>query len=179
MLRPLLAQAEAGPPKRLLIIHRPCGTRPERFFPQGGTTTDFELPSITNSFAKVKGDMTMVNEVTCPRDPAWIGDKHGAGLITMMTGRRPVRIPGTDFAIETENKNIVAVDKSIDQLLLEKAALLQGAPRSSLQLGSYRPSGQNAGTPCQRVLSYRTGGAGGALYPEARPCSPMPTCSAI
>jgi Protein of unknown function (DUF1552) len=169
LLRPLLVQAEDGPPKRLLILHRPCGTRPERFFPDGGSVTDFELPAISSAFEAIKGDMTLVNEVTCPRDPAWIGDKHGTSIITMMSGRRPVGIPGTDFTLETETKNIVAVDKTIDQFLLANAPALQGAPRSSLQLGAYRPSGQNAGAPCLRVLSYSGRGAANALYPECRP----------
>lgn len=169
LLRPLLAQAEDGPPMRLLILHRPCGTRPDRFFPVEDSATEFQLPAISSAFEKVKGDMTLLNEVMCPRDPAWIGDKHGTSIITMMTGRRPVGIPGTDFTLETETKNIVAVDKSIDQLLLESSPLLRGTPRASLQLGAYRPSSQNAGTPCLRVLSYSGRGAAHALYPECRP----------
>jgi hypothetical protein len=105
-LRPMFASAAGASPKRLLLVHRPCGTRPEVFFPVGGNNTTFSLdfsanvagvtiPSITKSFTPLISDMVLLNGITCPRDHSWAGDQHSAGLITMMTGKRFIAIPGT------------------------------------------------------------------------------------
>src|SRR5690348_1652955 len=84
LLRPLFAAAAGASPTRLLVVHRPDGTFLDAFFPTGGTATAFTLPSILQPFAAVKDSMAILNGVTCPRDPNWPGDKHGAAMMTMM-----------------------------------------------------------------------------------------------
>src|SRR5258706_8749350 len=126
LLRPLQAQEAAAPPKRLLIVHRPCGSVLERFFPAVGS---FTLPSIIQAFEPLKSEMVIVNGINCPRDTAWHGDQHAAALIAMMTGKQFTIIPGTDGANDPNTKYIVGADKSIDQYLLGKVPALTASPR--------------------------------------------------
>ena len=49
-LRPMFASAQDAAPQRLLIVHRPCGTLPEEFFPQAGDATNFTLTPILAPF---------------------------------------------------------------------------------------------------------------------------------
>jgi hypothetical protein len=163
-LNPLFAAAAGAAPTRLLIIHRPCGTRPESFFPQTGDTMTFPLSPILQSFEKIKADMTILNEVTCPRDVAAPGDQHSAGLIGMMSGKKFMQIPGTDAGGDPNAKNIVAADKTIDQLLLQKVAGLQGTI-PPIHSTAYRPS--SVGLPCFKVMSYS--GPNLPNFPESRP----------
>jgi hypothetical protein len=109
--------------------------------------------------------MVILNQVTCPRDTGWGGDQHAAGLITMMCGRRPVPIPGTDVAGDPNAKNQVAADKTFDQAMLEKSAMLQGTAVPSIQSTAYRPG--SVGLPCFKVMSYA--GNNRPLFPESRP----------
>ncbi|HXI56005.1 MAG TPA: DUF1552 domain-containing protein, partial [Polyangia bacterium] len=67
MLRPLFASAAGASPTRLLVVHRPCGTFLDAFFPAGGDATTFTLPSILEPFAAVKDNMVILNGVNCPR----------------------------------------------------------------------------------------------------------------
>jgi hypothetical protein len=180
MLRPMFASAAGASPTRLLIVHRPCGTRPEVFFPVGGSNTSFSLdfsanvgtpsvsiPSITKSFTPLIPDMVLLNGITAPRDQGWAGDQHSAGLITMMTGKRFIAIPGTtDLATDSNAKTVVAADKSIDQLLLGSAMTnLGGRPVASIQSTAYRAS--SVSLPAFRVMSYA--GSNAPLFPECRP----------
>jgi Protein of unknown function (DUF1552) len=180
LLRPLFASAEGASPTRLLIVHRPCGTRPEVFFPAVGDAKNFSLdfsgnvggvmiPSITKPFTPLIPDMVLLNGITCPRDQGWAGDQHAAAMITMMTGKRFMALPGTtDLKTDSNAKTIVAVDKSIDQLLLgTPAANLGGRPVGSIQSTAYRPS--SVSLPAFRVLSY--GGSNAPLFPESRPAT--------
>ncbi len=168
-LRPLFASAAGNSPTRLLIVHRPCGTRKETFFPTQGGLKDFVLPSITQSFQTLRNDMVILQGISCPRDNNWIGDKHSAGMITMMSGRRFIGIPGTDSIVganaDGNAKNVVAADKTFDQLLLEKSLKVQGTKIASLQSTAFRPS--SVGLPSFRVMSYNK--ANGPLFPESRP----------
>ncbi len=184
-LRPMFASAAGASPTRLLIVHRPCGTRPEVFFPVGGDNKNFNLdfsapvvqgdkstitiPSISKPFIPLKDDMVLLNGITCPRDHGWNGDQHSAGLITMMTGKRFIAIPGTnDVANDSNAKTVVAADKSIDQLLLGSAVTnLGGRPIASIQSTAYRPS--SVSLPAFRVMSYA--GSNEALFPESRPAT--------
>ncbi len=164
-LRPMFASAQDAAPQRLLIVHRPCGTLPEEFFPAAGDATNFTLTPILAPFESLKSEMVIVNETTCPRDTGWPGDQHSAGLITMMTGKRFIDIPGTDAGGDPNAKNITGADKSIDQLLLEQSAMLQGTAVPSLQSSAYRPS--SVGLPSFKVMSYSK--SNGPLFPESRP----------
>jgi hypothetical protein len=168
LLRPLFASAAGASPTRLLIVHRPCGTFPEQFFPQQtGDLQNVALPSILQPFEALKGDMVILDGVNCPRDHGWAGDQHGAGLITMMSGRRPIEIPGTSSGGDQQAKNQQAAGPSIDQLLLQSArAVLGGRPTPSIQSTAYRPS--SIGLPNFKVMSYD---ANGALFPESRPAT--------
>jgi hypothetical protein len=147
-----------------VIVHRPCGTYPAAFFPQGGNATTFTLPSILQPFEPVKNDMLILNGIYCPRDHGWAGDQHGAGLITMMSGRKPIEIPGTSSGGDPNAKNQTAAGLSIDQFLLQSPATgLRGSGPPSLQSTAYRPS--SIGLPNFKVMSYDKSGA---LFPESR-----------
>jgi hypothetical protein len=164
-VRPLFAAAAGASPTRLLIVHRPCGTYPPEFFPQSGTATTFPLPPILQPFAPFLADMTILNGVYCPRDHMWPGDQHAAGLITMMSGRRPVAIPGTNVGADPNAKNQISPSPTIDQILLQDPKSGLGVTAvSSIQSTPYRPS--SSGLPNFRVMSYDQSGA---LYPESRP----------
>jgi hypothetical protein len=167
-LRPLFASAAGASPTRLLIVHRPCGTFPDQFFPTAGDATTFTLPTVLQPFESLKADMTILNGIYCPRDHNWAGDQHGAGLITMMSGRRPVEIPGTSSGGDQQAKNQTAAGPSIDQLLLQKpAAGLAGTVVPSIQATAYRPS--SLGLPNFKVMSYDTNSS--ALFAESRPAT--------
>jgi Protein of unknown function (DUF1552) len=165
VLRPLFAAAETGSPKRLLLVHRPCGTRLEQWFPATGGVKDFEITPLLEPLAGLREEMVILNQVHCPRDPSWPGDHHGAGMITMTVARRPIIMPGTSDTGDPTAKNYVGADLSIDQLLAQKAPTLQGTAVPSLQLTAYRPS--STGLPVHRVMSY--GGRAAPLFPESRP----------
>jgi len=151
LIRPLQAQEAGAPPTRLLIVHRPCGTVLENFFPAAGSTT---LAPIIQAFEPLKSQMVIVDGITCPRDQGWAGDQHAAALITMMTGKKFTNIPGTNAAGDPNTKYIVGNDKSIDQYLLGKlpTKLLPNASLPSIQSTAYLPS--NTGLPSFKVMSY-------------------------
>lgn len=163
LLRPLQAQESGMFAKRLLIVHRPCGTVLDKFFPATGDARNWELPPILSSFASLKSEMVILNGVTCPRDIGWPADQHAAGLITMMCGKKFVQIPGTNAAGDPNAKNIVAPDKTIDQYLLGAVADLGGRPIPSIQSTAYLPS--STGLPSFKVMSYK--GNNLPLFPTA------------
>jgi hypothetical protein len=171
LLRPLQAQEASAPPTRLLIVHRPCGTVLEDFFPAAGDARNFELPKLLTSFAPLKSDMVILNGLTCPRDPAWPADQHAAALITMMGGKKFVAIKNTNADGDPNAKNIIAPDKTIDQHLLGTVPALQvmGAKLTSIQSTAYGPS--TAGLPSFKVMSYAGGtdALNGALFPAVDP----------
>ena len=170
-LRPLARAATVGPPMRFLLVHKPCGTVLDRFFPASGTETDFQLGSITAPFEALKGDMVLFDNLTAPRDGSWQGDRHGAGLISCVTGSRAIS-DGTPIDGDDQFHNITAASPSIDQLLLAKSPNMQGVPGSA-HLGSYRDSVQNGrifpanGAPNFRVVSFKD--ANQPIFPEVRP----------
>lgn len=164
---PLVARAQSGVPKRFIVIHKPCGTVPSRFFPQGGSETSFTLPSITEPFAPLKDDLVFLSRVNAPREEDWPGDAHGGGMMTMMTGLRPIPLPGFDG--NPDSHYLVGADRSIDQVLAAESPLLRGRPFPSLVLSPSRSSAEGQGLPGMRVLSYSGPGTrGGALWPETR-----------
>jgi hypothetical protein len=166
LLRPLFASAAGASPTRLLIVHRPCGTFPDQFFP-AGDVTGFTLPPILQPFEPIKADMTILNGIYCPRDHNWAGDQHGAGLMTMMSGRRPIEIPGTSSGGDANAKNQTAAGPSIDQSLVrDPKSGLGGTAVASIQSTAYRPS--SIGLPNFKVMSYD---ANGAIFPESRPAT--------
>jgi hypothetical protein len=166
LLRPLQAQEAAGPPKRVLFIHRPCGTVLADWFPTGGDARNFTLPKILQPLEAFKQDMIVLDDVTCPRETSWPGDQHAAGLITMMCGKRFVSIPGTDASGDPNAKNIVAPDKTIDQHLLTALPAVFGGTRiPSIEATAY-PSSEG-GLPSFKVMSYE--GNNKPRFPESNP----------
>jgi len=171
-LRQLEAAAANGPPTRLLLVHKPCGTIPARFFPSGGTPTNFTLGSITAPFEPLKNDMVIFDNVTAPRDGGWQGDRHGAGLICMTTGSRAIS-DGTPVDGDDQFHNITAASPSVDQLLAAQSPKLQGTPVVSTHLGAYRDSVQNGRLfPANGAANFRAisfAGANKPIFPEVRP----------
>lgn len=167
LLRPLQAQEAGVMPKRLLLVHRPCGTVLEKFFPAPGDAKNFTLPSIIKSFEPLKNDLVIVNGINCSRDPNWASDKHAAALIAMMSGQKFRFIGATNASTDPNAKNIISQVATIDQHLLTKVPALQvpGGRLPSIQSTAYGPSSQ--GQPSFSVMSY-TGVPGvlnGALFP--------------
>jgi hypothetical protein len=176
-LHPLEAAAANGPPTRLLIIHRPCGTIPDRFFPVGGTTTDFQLGPIMTPFEPHKSSMVIFNDVTASRDGGWQGDRHGQGLITCMTGSRAIS-DGEPVNNDDQFHHITAASRSIDQIVLSDSPRLLGSPLGSIHLGAYRDSVQGGriypegGAANFRPLSYKLDKGASMptpIFPEVRP----------
>jgi hypothetical protein len=167
LLRPLQAQETGVIPKRLLIVHRPCGSVLEKFFPAPGNARDFTLPSIIKSFEPLKNDLVIVNGVNCSRDPDWASDKHAAALIAMMSGQKFRFIGATNASTDPNAKNIISQSATIDQWLLQKVPALQvpGGRKPSIQSTAYGPSSQ--GQPSFSVMSYTgvPGTLNGALFP--------------
>ncbi|HKQ68190.1 MAG TPA: DUF1552 domain-containing protein, partial [Polyangiaceae bacterium] len=185
-LRPLVAQAQAptGSPQRLLLIHRPCGTTMDKWWPTAGASpTAWTASPLLSSFEKLRAKMTIVKGVDCPRVQSWLGDKHGAGMLAMVSpspkdpGNNkawPV-LPGYTVAQQndTNAKFFTATDKSIDQYLLEKIAALKGAKIPSVQTTSSTESADTKRDSCLRAVSYSkpvaTAPFPTALWPEVRP----------
>ena len=165
LLRPLQAQEAGAPPTRLLIIHRPCGTVLENWFPTGDDARNFTLPSILTPLTAFREQMIILDDTTCPRETTWPGDQHAAGLITMMCGKKFVSIPGTDASGDPNAKNIVAPDKTIDQHLLSTVPGLQGTRIPSIEATAY-PSSEG-GLPSFKVKSYE--GNNKPRFPESNP----------
>jgi hypothetical protein len=160
LLRPLQAQEAGAPPTRLLIVHRPCGTVLENFFPAAGDSKNFTLPPIISAFEPLKNEMVIVDGITCPRDSGWPGDQHAAAMIAMMTGRK---FANTANDPDPNTKLIVGADKSFDQYMLSKVpALLPNPGLPSIQSTAYLPS--NTGLPSFKVMSYK--GLNQALFAE-------------
>jgi Protein of unknown function (DUF1552) len=165
LLRPLQAAETGVIPKRLLFVHRPCGSVLEKFFPAVGS---FTLAPIIKSFEPLKNDLVIVNGINCSRDPNWESDKHAAALIAMMSGKKFQFIGATNSSTDPNAKNIISQSATIDQYLLQKVPELQvpGGRVPSIQSTAYGPSSQ--GLPSFSVMSYS--GAkdplNGAMFPE-------------
>jgi hypothetical protein len=183
-LRPYRSEAQAATsPQRLLLIHRPCGTVPAKWWPTGGAT-DWVSSSILSSFDKLRNDMVILKGVDCPRVQNWLGDKAGAGMIAMMCpppvdkGPSDLHVwpvlPGYTLAEQndTNGRFFTAPDKSIDQLFLEKIPTLGAGRIPSMQLAASQGSANAQSDPCVRVVSYAklpTAQLPTALWPEYRP----------
>jgi hypothetical protein len=166
-LRPLIAEAQGVVPQRLLIIHRPCGGVPAQWFP---TTTgpSYTLPPLLQPFGPVRNNMLVVKGIKCPRTNSNPGDKHGQGLIGMMTGVDAYHPPGTPEKELTapDGKFISSPVATIDQDALSKIPALKGPTIPSIQLAGSRTSMQGSGSGCLRVISYS--GPNLLMWPEGR-----------
>jgi hypothetical protein len=169
-LRPLLAEAQGlVPPRRLLLIHRPCGSWPDNWFPSQAGPLD-TLSPLLESFAAVKQKMLVFKGVDTGADQSKNGDKHSMGAITMMCGGMPIQPSGTSQADldDPNSKTIAAPAASLDQYLLQNDPSMElGAARTpSIQLAGSTRSAQGAGFTCLRVISHS--GENQPLWGEAR-----------
>src|SRR5438552_14678670 len=116
-LRPLLAEAEGVVPQRLLLIHRPCGSWPMQFFPGGPAGTGYQMTPLLQPFAMLRNKMVIAKGINCPRTDAVNGDRHGMGIMTMLSGTMVVQPPGTSMSDleDTNSKSITAGAPTIDQ----------------------------------------------------------------
>ncbi len=161
ILSSLIARAQAGAPKRLLLAARPHGSIAAEFFPQGGSATSFQLPSITSPFEPVKSEMVMLTNLSNPRRESWAGE-HDAGLFGMTIGREGVATGIGNGAVGT--------GISVDQWLAQSSPALGGTLKHSIQLAASPESAPGGAlNPGLRILSYSGGGTTGAMDPETRP----------
>ena len=183
-----MAHAQAGvAPQRLLIIHRPDGTtlgtsNDARWWPSGGTTGWTASPLLSSftdgKIASLQDKMVVLRGLSCPRNMNWLGDKHGAGFLGMLTPplkdvgdttwpKLPTYTP--QYQLDPNSKSITASDESIDQLFLRQIPALKGAcPVPSAQLTSSTESADRMtsipyGGSCVRVTSYMRPPAGAPM----------------
>jgi hypothetical protein len=163
----LIAEAQGTVPQRLLIIHRPCGGVPAQWFPTGGGTTYVTSP-ILKSFDPVRANMLVIKGIKCPRNQPDPGDKHGQGIIGMMSGVDAYHPPGTPASELTapDGKAIASQVATVDQVALGAIGALKGPAIPSIQLAGTKKSMQGSGAGCLRVISYS--GPNQLMWPEGR-----------
>ena len=177
LLRPLLSEAQgATPPQRVLLIHRPCGSRLANWFPDRPGPLGDSLPPLLESFRAVKDKMLILRGVDAGADHGVNGDKHAMGSLTMLTGHMPMQPAGTsqEDLDDGDSKTITAAAPSLDQFLLQQEPTrtlltMRGADRisiPSIQLAGTERSAQGSGFRCLRVISYAE--ANQPLWGEAR-----------
>jgi hypothetical protein len=144
----------AGPPKRLLVIHRPNGTIRDQWLDGAGAPGPILEP-----FADLADHMRVLDGL---RLATFNGGEasHEGGLVTLMTGS-PIgdaRPPSPDDWKNTE--------PSLDQILAASSPDFAGVPYESLQIAAHN---RQDGPPevANRALSYS--GADEPLYPEVTP----------
>jgi hypothetical protein len=204
LLWPIRAYAQVGAaPQRLLVIHRPCGTclgtgHDNWWWPQGGTvanvagsittSTGWTASPILSSFtdgkiASLQNKMVVLKHLSAPRNMNWNGDKHGAGFLAMMTpaisGNAWPESPTASPAViaDPNNKAIMPVGASADQLFLTQIPALKGPPGAprpfpSVQLtASTESSDQTNDWAALKCTSYFQGADGQItpLWPIASP----------
>jgi len=187
-VRPMVAQAQTGAsPQRLLSIHRPCGSAmnqkaqpgaPSWWWPTSGAAggTDWVVApgGLIDTFKSLRNDMVIMKGVHCPRVQEWLGDKHGAGMLAMISpspkdpkpslAAWPV-LPGrtAQEQADTNAKFFTATDRSIDQQFLNTISTLK-AKIPSIQL---TPDLVSAKPPdcCLRAISYAKDSTDPAVQP--------------
>jgi len=205
MLRPIMAYAQTGiAPQRLLLIHRPCGSvmgigntqypGDTRWWPSGGTTGWTASPLLSSftdgKIASLQNQMVVLKHINCPRSMNWLGDKHGAGFVGMMTP--PLKdvgaqtFPQTSYSTpstraDPNGKTFTAADQSIDQLFLSQIPGLGLAtcPVPHVELTASTESAdqvaQGGNAHCLRVTAYKKNPGGPdptiPLWPEPSPAN--------
>lgn len=141
--RSVQADPAPGVPTRLLVVHFPCGTVHDQWFPTGGVD-DFVLGNITAPFEPLRDKMVMVRGLDIIRQDGAPGDNHGSGMVTMMSGSAPVDAPDFDTPI--------AAHPSLDQMLAESVPGFADSPIASVQLAADTRADRD--DIYHRVLSY-------------------------
>ena len=91
---PRAARAEGQFPKRFVVFFNPNGTLKEFWSPQGGTETDFVLPSLLAPLDRHKRDLVIFDGVDMAVADTGPGGPHNRGMATVLTGE--IILPG-DF----------------------------------------------------------------------------------
>lgn len=172
LARPLLSEAQGVTPQRLLIIHRPVGTRPEHWFPTVGGLKDWQTTPLLSPFDAVRQDMVVMKGIDTPRSGDWPGDEHAAGLLSIVTPPPSLAIGFDNQALPGQSKQSDACwftsgARSVDQELQANVAAFGGARFPSVQLGSSLGSMQGNSPEARACLSFS--GAHLPLWPESRP----------
>jgi hypothetical protein len=153
------AFGQGAVPKRLLVFYMPNSSIRANWAPTGGRVagssgdaTVFTLGSANSTLEPARSQMTLVDGLDLKNIG---GDPHGSGLIRMMTGGtiqagEKARDPGGG-TLGTGN---LPVMPSIDQVLVDKSALLKGPPFYSLQLAGDSRADDGRTDIHMRVMSY-------------------------
>jgi hypothetical protein len=161
LLRPLVAEAQGIIPQRFLMIHRPCGTWPDAFLPPRGTPagTMYPITPILKPFETLRHKMVVMRGVDGPPNNTQNGDRHGAGLISQVTGRLCVQPASASMEDreDTNSKTITAAAASIDQYIL--ASGIPGVQPAlggvkSIHLSGNTRSGPGQHFACLAAISY-------------------------
>ena len=142
LIRPVQAESDR-PPKRLLVILKPCGTVPANYDCAGGER-DFGLSPILEPFADLRSHMVVVEGLDIRKRDYSPGMNHGNGMVTFMTGGVTIKAKGF--------RAVIADRPSIDQILARDPAVAGAAPIQSLQLAADIRSHRDE--IFTRVLSY-------------------------
>jgi hypothetical protein len=151
-------QAVTAPPKRLLIIHKPCGTVPASYDPVG-TGPGFTFSRILKPFEPLKSKLVVPTGLKIMKKADTPGQDHGNGMVTFMTGGITI----TDPAFSA----VIAERASIDQIFAGNAGLVGNSPFASIQLAADTRSDRDE--VFTRVVSYQ--GKAAPLPPEQRPAA--------
>jgi hypothetical protein len=173
-LRPLIAEAQGMIPQRFFMIHRPCGSWPDDFWPAKGVPSGASYPitPILQSFEALRQKMVVFRGVDGPPNATQNGDRHGAGLIGQVTGRLCVQPANASQADrdDTNSKTITAATPSFDQFILQNGIPgVQPAAGGfkSIHLSGTTRSGPNQHFACLAAISY--GGTSQPKFGEPRP----------
>jgi hypothetical protein len=145
--------------KRILVLYMPNSSIRANWVPTGGRVAggtgdaaQFTLGSANSTLEPVRSQMTIVDGLDLKNIG---GDPHGSGLIRMMTGGtiqagEKARDPGAG-TLGTGN---LPVMPSIDQVLVDKSAMLKGPPFYSLQFAGDSRADDGRTDIHMRVMSY-------------------------
>lgn len=152
-----LARAQTGPaPKRLLLIHKPCGTYPDDYDPAGGET-DFTLGSILEPFEPLRPQMTILEGMDILKKTNTPGQDHGNCMVTFLTGGVTIEADGF--------RAVIAERESIDHILAQDPMIVGDTPVPYVQAAADTRSDRDE--VFTRVWTYS--GRAAPLPPEQRP----------
>lgn len=149
LLRGLDAEAAGAAPTRLLVVHRPCGTRPDHWFPNPTPGGGLELSRILRPLERHRDDLIILEGLDSPKSRVRLGaDEHTVGLAMMMTGHQWTGGNGLKF--DGSKLRDIGNAKSFDQVLVEDSPLFKGTPVPSVSVLVNRDGGYYSGF----IMSY-------------------------
>ena len=75
--------AESSHPKRLAVVTQSLGVLHDTFFPEGPSSSDYEMPAVLSELESIRGDMTVFSHI----DHGLTGGHHAAGGV--LNGVKP------------------------------------------------------------------------------------------